>query len=326
MRGAAALAVVAHHAINYSEHIPSSMWLGVVHAVLDRGYIGVPLFFVISGFCIHLRSAARHAESGLQRMDYLAFWKRRLTRLYPPYVAALLVSMGLLMAAYIIGRHVQLLDLYPDPKGKWIGIDFLLHLAMLHGFHPIFDRAGGNPPFWTLAREEYFYIMYFALLAARRRVGAITTTVGVLLIGLIFPPAIRPLLPAGDAWTVLVRSSAPVLWFQWCLGMLAVESYYGLARLPKFCSAAWLIPLWGAAAIYADDSHPVLAPMLWGMTFFTLVNACVQRETVGAWPQWPIVRWLERAGVYSYSIYLIHNPVRGVLNQVLPHAQVSRPL
>ena len=318
LRGAAALSVVAYHAINFTDAVPVSRWLSAVHAVLDRGYLGVPLFFVISGFCIHLRAAARHAQSGEQRVDYLAFWKRRLLRLYPPYVAALCVSMALVIVAYLLGRNVPLLALYAEPKAKSIAVDFAMHLTMLHGFHPVFDKAGGNPPFWTLAREEYFYVMYFALLAWRRRFDAVTTAASILALGVAFPILVRPFLPDGAAWTALLMSSAVVLWIQWCLGMVAVENYVGLVRLPSWCSAIWLVPVWGCGAAYSDITVPLAAPALWGMTFFTLVNYCVTRETAGEWPRHRIVKWLEGVGIYSYSLYLIHNPVRGVMNQILP--------
>jgi peptidoglycan/LPS O-acetylase OafA/YrhL len=53
------------------------------------------------------------------------------------------------------------------------------------------------------------------------------------------------------------------------------------------------------------------------MTFFTLLNAVVARERAGRWSQGRLARWFSVVGVYSYSIYLVHHPVRGVVKYLL---------
>src|SRR5215813_5104533 len=70
LRGGAALAVVLHHAINWNETAPQSLFFRGIHAVLNQGYLGVPLFFVVSGFCIHLRWAKRYSEVGQHKPDW----------------------------------------------------------------------------------------------------------------------------------------------------------------------------------------------------------------------------------------------------------------
>src|SRR4051794_24338586 len=104
LRGFAALAVVFHHALFYDAP-PSNPpgYFRVAYSILHHGQLGVPLFFVISGFCIHLNWARRYAESGQQGLDFLRFWKRRFHRLYPPYFIALYLSMGLVVASYLVG-------------------------------------------------------------------------------------------------------------------------------------------------------------------------------------------------------------------------------
>jgi peptidoglycan/LPS O-acetylase OafA/YrhL len=328
LRGSAALAVVLQHAIIYGTapaHAPG--WFRVIHAVLDQGHLGVPLFFVISGFCIHLRWAKGAAAAGDARLDFGSFWKRRLFRLYPPYVAALCFSMALVAAAYVLHKDVPVLTLYPEPRLRWIAIDFFAHLGMLHGFHPLLDQAGGNPPFWTLAREEYFYLMYFGLLAWRRARGMLFSLAVVFVLGIAFQLVMGLLVPFDHFWTGFVGRFALVLWIQWCLGAAAVEAYYGLIKLPRWCSAGWTVPLWAVAAGLSSRYCGQLEPLLWGMTFFTLLNYCVRLEREGRWPSGPIIDWLVRAGVFSYSLYLIHNPVRAIVKQLLgPLALTQSPV
>lgn len=324
LRGAAALGVVVHHSVNAGATPPETAhWFPTVSAIADRGRLGVPLFFVISGFCIHARWARQRAAGVDERLDFGRFWRRRLYRLYPPYLVALTLSMGLILLAYLAGKSSGGLEHYPDPKLRWMGMDAVAHVLMLHGFYPVFDRAGGNAPFWTLAREEYFYILYFPLLAFRRRLGLPLSLGGVLLLGLAFPVVLSPWAVPGTGWGDLVQSSSITLWFQWCLGMLAVEGWCGLIVLPRWCGSLWAAALWAGAASVTQGRWEAFSPSLWGMAFFTLLNAGLWAEQRGHWPQTRLVRWLEGVGLFSYSLYLIHHPVRGILKRVLERLIVS---
>jgi peptidoglycan/LPS O-acetylase OafA/YrhL len=317
LRGAAALAVVFHHAINWKLVEDKPLWFGFIHTVFDQGYLGVPLFFVISGFCIHLRWAKSFARSGKGQLDFREFWKRRIKRLYPPYLVVLCLSMGLVILAYLLGKQVPLVTLYPEPRPPWMALDFLLHLFMLHGLHPLFDKAGGNPPFWTLAREEYFYIMYFGLLLCRRYFGLMSSFSLVVITGILFPLLMSQFLPQDSEWWSIINTSAIVLWVQWCLGMVAVEAYYGLIKLPRWCGSGWMIWVWMVAAKFSDNYFSLLSPFLWGLGFFTMLNFFIKLEKTRRIESNPLVRWLSGVGVFSYSLYLIHNPVRALMKQIL---------
>jgi peptidoglycan/LPS O-acetylase OafA/YrhL len=314
LRGCAALAVVMSHAVpSAGSAVASTPWLKTLSLIVGHGTLGVPLFFVISGFCIHMRWAKEYSRSGKKQLDFMEFWKRRIHRLYPPYFVMLCISMTLMLIAYFMGRA----NLYPEPKLRWLSIDFFAHAFMLHGLHPLLDEGGGNPPMWTLAREEYFYLMYFGLLAWRRTRGLATTLAGVFILGLVFPQIMRPLLPEDSSWWRIVNTSAIVLWIQWCLGMVAVEAYYGIIRLPKWCSSNWMIPIWFGLGKLSTFYCPVLTPILWGLTFFTAVNYCIVLEKSGRWPDNSFLKWLSGVGVFSYSLYLVHNPVLNVSRRLL---------
>jgi peptidoglycan/LPS O-acetylase OafA/YrhL len=318
LRGVAALAIVVSHA-TLSETVPASppVWFRILHAIFSQGGWGVPLFFVISGFCIHMPWASRHARSGSVQVDWFGFWKRRIRRLYPPYFFALIVSMGLVLGAYWIGLRVPLVSNYAEPRLSWMGIDFILHVFMLHGFSPRFDHAGGNPVFWTLAREEYLYALYALLLWYRVRRGPQETTLGVALAGLAFGVFVALVIQPNPENREIFASSALSLWIQWCLGMLAVEAYLGLVSLPSIFRSLYLVPVWWIAAKFADQSFPFVSPLLWGLTFFTLVNWAVHRERSGRPFRGRFSTWLANVGIFSYSLYLIHYPVRAVAKQAI---------
>ena len=285
--------------------------------ILGQGYLGVALFFVISGFCIHYPQAREGCDRLQAQPDFWVFWKRRLRRLYPPYFVALCISMSLVVIAYLAKAKVPLLELYPSPKGQWIALDFFAHATMLHGLHPLLDGMAGNPPFWSLAREEYLYLLYFPLLFSQRHWGRYATFLGIVVVGLAFQVAMIPWIGLSQGWSSIVATSAIALWIQWHLGVISVEFYCGLVSIPRWCRLGWLTPVWFFAGKLSERYFPLLSPILWGMTFFTLLNYCVSREKAGRWLQHPVASWLTRMGIYSYSVYLIHIPVRTVIKYAL---------
>jgi|HubBroStandDraft_6_1064221.scaffolds.fasta_scaffold1238515_1 peptidoglycan/LPS O-acetylase OafA/YrhL len=109
--------------------------------------------------------------------------------------------------------------------------------------------------------------------------------------------------------------------------MVAVEAYYGLIKLPEWCSSGSMVLLWGLAAGLSRYYLLVAAPFLGGMTFFVLLNFCVKLDSVNRWPKNAIVAWLGRVGIFSYSLYLVHNPIRAVLKQLLrPYSYTQNPV
>ena len=143
LRGFAALAVVACHlAVSAYDGAPNLggapwPWLGLA---LGFGYLGVPLFFVISGFCIHLPQARALAAAGpaLASPAWRRFFARRFWRLYPPYLAA--VGVALVLTSLVS-------SLSPV---SWPGV--AVQALLVHTFHSAtFD--GVNPVAWTLALE-----------------------------------------------------------------------------------------------------------------------------------------------------------------------------
>src|SRR5437762_5261834 len=123
--------------------------------VVRFGYVGVFLFFVISGFCIHLSRARAQAEDK-PPIGFTTFWKRRLRRLYPPYLIALMLY--LVIAGFTTKFEVT---------GSYLW-DVVLHILMLHNLdsHTVYSING---VFWTLAIEEQLYLAYFVLLFLRKR-------------------------------------------------------------------------------------------------------------------------------------------------------------
>jgi peptidoglycan/LPS O-acetylase OafA/YrhL len=108
--------------------------------LVDRGNRGVLLFFAISGFILAQPFLRQHLQHG-QTVSLRAFFKRRLTRLEPPYILSL-VLYAIAIAAY---TH----------QVRPLIVPLLLHIVYLHNFFPVLPI---NFVAWSLEVEVQFYL------------------------------------------------------------------------------------------------------------------------------------------------------------------------
>ena len=142
------LVLVDHGAEAYAQS-----WVGVLF--LSIGGLGVETFFVLSGFLITMLLLAELERSG--RIDYLAFYRRRIARLMPAFVLYLLIGV-----AVLTWRHK------PVP---WEAM--LAGLLYVVNYYQAFTGAPTHwvSHCWSLAVEEQFYFIWplaAGALAARR--------------------------------------------------------------------------------------------------------------------------------------------------------------
>jgi peptidoglycan/LPS O-acetylase OafA/YrhL len=323
LRGIAALGVVLYHAVLQTPgSVPNNLFrwpVMLLQFISGFGYVGVFLFFVISGFCIHLQWAKGRATGKPQSIQFASFWRRRIRRLYPPYLIAF--GLFLLMTALTVGINVTRFFVY----------DVGMHLLMLHNLDPK-TCYSINGVFWTLAIEEQLYLGYFLLLFLRTRWGWGPTLIicGLARVGWFY---FGHVLWVATGVATPVPEAAASHWFTWALGALAVEAAVGLIRLPKWCRSLWigglalvlasatsmLLPVWQKDTPLHDAAWLLMHPV-WGIGFFILVNCAVHAER--SWfPGLPkpgaiaarvrriiprMVAVMASIGVFSYSLYLTH--------------------
>lgn len=137
LRGLAALAVVLYHyTTQYNKLYIHSTPLGWE---LNKGSLGVHLFFMISGFVIFLTIDKISSSK--------AFIISRFSRLFPAYWFAIILTSS---AVFIMGLPGEERDL----------VTILLNFSMIQGFFDIPDVDG---VYWTLLYELIFYILILAL-------------------------------------------------------------------------------------------------------------------------------------------------------------------
>jgi peptidoglycan/LPS O-acetylase OafA/YrhL len=314
MRGGAALAVVTYHALGVAPQTATFGWESwlpqLTGYLVHYAFAGIYLFFVISGFCIHLHWAKTRA-AGVEKpsINFGKFWKRRVRRLYPPYFVAL--ALYLIYLAYKTPVHVT---------GSYLW-DVLLHLFMLHNLDPRTTYTI-NGAFWTLAVEEQLYLAYFLLLFLRIRYGW-TKTLLVCFSARILWVLLSRALSEPLGFHIPVTEAAATNWFIWALGALSVEAAVGLVKLPRWCfkisvgglalgcamALAQLLPMLDQTGWIHDVGWIVMHPA-WGVGFFILVNYSVAAEQ--RWRQQcsrvpRLILAFAPIGLISYSLYLTHS-------------------
>ena len=278
--------------------------------VFSGGYVGVDVFFVISGFVITGVLLRERVSSG--RTSFLSFYGRRSRRIIP---AATLVIVVTVTATYwVLGA------IYGNPTAtdaRWTAV----FLANLH-----FTSLGTNylneqqPPspllnFWSLAVEEQFYLVYpalFVLIATLRgklslRVRLVIGLVAVIAISFTLSvvqtnsnPTVAYFSPFTRAWELALGALVAV-GTKWLLRLpLAVSSIMTWAGLGAIGFAA---VVFGANTVYPGSlvAIPVLGAGLviaGGVRAPRWAAECV----LGLRP----FRWIGRI---SYSLYLWHWPL-----------------
>jgi peptidoglycan/LPS O-acetylase OafA/YrhL len=302
LRGVAIALVLVYHAgplawrlptyeANGWLSLPAFGWKWLLGPFWHFGFTGVHAFFVLSGFCIHLR-AARHPEP----LDLRSYALRRFWRIYPPYWIALF-AFGVL--------------------GKASLGDLALHAGMLHTLN---ERSffSINPAFWSLATEEQFYLAYPLVLGLLPRLGIRRVLAASLALSLAWRMAVLSLVPPTVdnfmAWRVLVHGLFLPRWFDWLLGCWLAELSCAPGQ-PLRGRARPLALAGGALLLLAMATRlHVVADKLLSDVLFSSGYAAITGAILGARPARlkiarTFVLFLQALGRRAYGLYLVHQPL-----------------
>jgi peptidoglycan/LPS O-acetylase OafA/YrhL len=203
IRGIAILLVVAHH--THAVLAPSARWLPT------GGFLGVDVFFVLSGFLITSLLLDEHARAG--RLRLWRFYGRRALRLLP--------ALFVLLSCYLVYATVTGLARGPVRSG-------VLSIAFYYSNWKTAYTLQGAPGLgglWSLAVEEQFYVVWPLVLLVLLRIGrpiVVAATIGTAIIAVLIyrahlwnvQPSWLPLYVRTDtrADALLVGALMAVLW------------------------------------------------------------------------------------------------------------------
>jgi peptidoglycan/LPS O-acetylase OafA/YrhL len=283
LRAIAVMLVVGFHA--FPEAMPG-------------GFIGVDIFFVISGFLI---TGLIVRDLDQQRFSLVAFYNRRIRRIFPALIVVLVVTLVLGWLWMLPAAYAQL------SSDVFASAAFFANIALLlqSGY---FDIESGKKPLlhlWSLGIEEQFYLFWplilmlvarlrLNMLAAASVIGLLSFILNVALIG--SNPVATFYLPFTRAWELLAGAALACSWSQVSQETRPSNLRAGLGILLIAVAAIVLdtrraFPGWWAVLPVAGSALLLSAPAAWGC-----------RQLLSSRP-------MVRIGLISYPLYLWHWPL-----------------
>ena len=289
LRGLAVALVVAFH-----------VWPSVV----PGGFLGVSLFFTLSGYLITSVVLAEHSSSG--RLDLRRFWARRFRRLLP----AALVTLGVVsvLAVWLPAPenlHEQVLAAVANVYNWWL-------IRADTDYGSLFGAASPIEHFWSLAIEEQFYLVFplVAVVLLRRGRRLFAGVIAVALVGSVLLTLAR-VLPAATAYFSTLTRSSEILF-----GVLLAVVIPLRRAEPEGTRTSTIVGMGAVAGIVAlsflvEYSDPIvsqgLLPMVAVLSCAAVVHCATRRSHLLFGGR--VATWLGRR---SYGIYLDPLAGRGV--------------
>jgi peptidoglycan/LPS O-acetylase OafA/YrhL len=305
IRAVAALLVMGTHAAYATGMYPR----GYVGLIYSRMEIGVPIFFVLSGFLLFGPWVNAAASDGSPPSVGRYAW-HRVRRIMPAYIVTVVV-------AYLV-YHFRTAG--PNPGHTWMGLFRNLTLTQIYTDDYLFSYLHqGLTQMWSLAVEVAFYaalplLTYLLLVVLCRR----RWQPGLLLAGLTALAVLTPV------WLVVVHTSdwlpdGARLWLptylSWFIGgmMLAVLQAvgvraYALACLPLALVCYFIVatPIAGEPTTSPAELREALAKAVFYAVIATLVVAPLALGSQGWYARFLGTRPMVFLGEISYEIFLIH--------------------
>lgn len=274
LRAIAVLAVVAYHAK-----------LG------GAGFIGVDVFFVISGYLITSLLLREQAETG--RIDLLAFYARRVRRIFP---AAIVVVIAVLAASGILLTAEAVADVAASAGASAVfGANFYFQ-SVTGGYWSADSEQMPLLHLWSLAVEEQFYLFWPALLIFIPRMRVRASLVALAIASLCLAE-----------W--LVRTHPTAAFYQMPSRFWELAAGGLIATLPSRAVPRWLFPggivVVLAACVFATPTFPGVGALPAALGAAAVILATHSGQTNAFLRS----RVMVGVGLISYSLYLWHWPL-----------------
>jgi len=290
---------------------------------LQFGWVGVSLFFVLSGFLI--TGILLDMKKTLATKDYFfKFYGRRFLRIFPLYYFYLILMTALAIWLFSISYRPLYMQIFLDQV--WYAIFYVYDFF----FGTIaFNYSFFLDHFWSLSVEEQFYIFWPLLILLVPEKSLKKLFLGFIALGLIFRIVFLFVYSAGVFR--FLGATAPLAIFPLPFSHMdafAFGAYISRFAIPKakeqFLPLLVALPIIGFGSQYVATGeigtisslgYPLLLPkayqFIWGYTllnyFFAItIFSVVKHGLFNRFLEWPLLRYL---GKISYGLYVYHFPV-----------------
>jgi peptidoglycan/LPS O-acetylase OafA/YrhL len=274
--------------------------------ILPGGFVGVDIFFVISGYLISRILLAEMRDSDFNLYD---FYAKRIKRIFP---ALIIVLLSVWASAWLLFDPQQFLEL---GRHQLDGSFFILNFRLMHesNYFDIDSQAKPLLHLWSLSIEEQFYIVWPILLLAIFRMQRKAVAPAIALVfgaSLISSLALTPhaatmafYLPLSRAWELALGSALAYRELFWTDLAAARGPKDPLRNFAVIAGVALMI----AAMFLLDEGQPFPG---WRALTPTLGCAMVIANPGAAWSDRLLGhRLTQKIGDISYPLYLWHWPL-----------------
>lgn len=303
LRGFAALSVVVYHIIEHFawKSFPIDGWI----VWFRIGWMGVDLFFVISGFVIGLSAISDIAVRGAHDFR-VPFFRRRMARIIPLHYLTCLIFVTMVA---------------PQVLFDGFALNALAHISFLHNLVPAYhDSINGSN--WSLGAEMQFYVLILALGPWIARQASWKILASFVTVAWAWRYTSSLYIPVESANAVvrlfMMSTQLPGTLDEFAAGVLLAKllcSDRGQVWFRRY--ALWSLPVavaavWAVLTLFWDHTYwnkPLMVVFFKSALafafFWVLLAACALDS-----PWWLKATWpLRYLGTISYGIYLWHLPV-----------------
>ncbi|HEY0140367.1 MAG TPA: acyltransferase [Thermoanaerobaculia bacterium] len=302
LRAVAILLVVAYHYLE-PVHRTASGWRFVALAPARVGWIGVDLFFVLSGYLIaSILLANREAPA-----FFSTFYIRRFCRILPLYLP---------VVAVFYFAHARFIAT-PQPP-------LLQYLTFTHNFWIAAAGEFGNwllGVTWSLAVEEQFYLLLPALVRFNRPRRLLAIVIACICLAPLLRYAF--LVTSNRDAFFPIQVLLPTRLDSLMLGVLAALLHWRGIAIPKSAVwSLWLLSGWWIVRLMMvrPAPGPIRYLFMAALSDLWIALFCVTTLLLALNGRFPFLRWraLTYTGLISYGLYLLHQPVKELVHRLLP--------
>ncbi|ALF54336.1 hypothetical protein ACX27_18205 [Nostoc piscinale CENA21] len=285
-RGIAALWVMLFHGFGTTFDKSLHPLVEIIKSIAAPGWLGVHIFFVISGYCI----TASVYKLILKGGSSWAFLQTRILRLMPTYWIAFLLTLSLNIISSPFNK-VNLADAIPSSWEIWFGNLFLIQPYLNVPFYVVV--------YWSLVVEIGFYLIVATLLIIRNKISQNLS----LFLGLFL--AFMAIFMPHDSKLGWIR-----YWSEFVCGSLVFTALFAKHKNHTYhqnlsitlimilgATGAWIHLIHDQNQLWFSSIFAIIIYLLYG--FDNIINSI------------NLINWLKYFGLISYSLYLLHVPFQG---------------